>query len=239
MRLIFFTCHEDLSEVQVFLKSFAFWLRDLRRERGEEDTGSGALPGELYLDPTRESYRFFGLTNGIREAQRWRIFGSIMLTVCPGGSTLSHCRNLTLPLSPSKFPLRFVQPSFVHTFARALHSTKQLNHVDDTPCYNAPLIALKPAIIFAQHSTCSIHIMENSLDHVSGHEAVQQYCGTHDTTFGENTGRTDHAQRIFQCTSRALGLLLWKTEECCTGWVHHDIDISCHLANLDSKSING
>ncbi|KAJ3411986.1 hypothetical protein HDV05_001415 [Chytridiales sp. JEL 0842] len=76
-RLVFFTCHNDLSEVQVFLRSFAYWLRDLKKQRrGEEDDTVCALPGELYLDANRDAYRFFGLTSA--KVPKFQLIGSYM-----------------------------------------------------------------------------------------------------------------------------------------------------------------
>ncbi|KAJ3100805.1 hypothetical protein HDU97_001923 [Phlyctochytrium planicorne] len=89
IRLIFITCHNDLTEVNTFLLSFAFWMKKLKSDsdsswekRGyrtvekaslEGDPTSGALPGELYLDPDRNSYKFFGLTNSIDRLQNLTI----------------------------------------------------------------------------------------------------------------------------------------------------------------------
>ncbi|KAJ3411023.1 hypothetical protein HDV05_002888 [Chytridiales sp. JEL 0842] len=80
VRVVFFTCHQDLSEVQVFLRSFAFWLRDLKRQNGtENDSSSSAIPGELYLDPCRDAYRFFGLTLNVLPIQQNVIYMTLRL----------------------------------------------------------------------------------------------------------------------------------------------------------------
>ncbi|KAI8854015.1 kinase-like domain-containing protein [Chytridium lagenaria] len=77
VRLIFLTCHNDLSEVNTFLVTFAFWLQKLK-DQTDKRTGpgavdspalaakdktqwTGALPGELYVDMDRSVYRFFGI----------------------------------------------------------------------------------------------------------------------------------------------------------------------------------
>ncbi|KAJ3214535.1 hypothetical protein HDU67_001505, partial [Dinochytrium kinnereticum] len=72
VRLVFLTCHNDLTEVNMFLITFAFWLQRLKDQSertalkdggGKERTAwTGALPGELYVDMDRSVYRFFGLT---------------------------------------------------------------------------------------------------------------------------------------------------------------------------------
>ncbi|KAJ3411987.1 hypothetical protein HDV05_001416 [Chytridiales sp. JEL 0842] len=77
IKLVFFTCHEDLSEVQHFLRTFAFWLRDMQKKNGN-DASTSALPGELYLDPKREAYRFFGLTGQVYKMQ---LYSSIILGI--------------------------------------------------------------------------------------------------------------------------------------------------------------
>ncbi|KAJ3100806.1 copper transport protein ctr1 [Phlyctochytrium planicorne] len=74
-RIVFVTCHDSLSEVQIFLSSFAYWLRSLQKsdKSGEIGTGSrlGALPGELFLDPQRNSYRIFGIGEKLLKRQRY------------------------------------------------------------------------------------------------------------------------------------------------------------------------
>ncbi|KAJ3321222.1 hypothetical protein HDU76_000125 [Blyttiomyces sp. JEL0837] len=87
IRIVFISCHEDLSEVQLFLKSFAFWLRELSSygagggavSDGESRVTSGfqsmgALPGEIYLDGSRDSYRVFGLFEEIDKPQEARLY---------------------------------------------------------------------------------------------------------------------------------------------------------------------
>jgi hypothetical protein len=54
IRIVFFTCHDDLSEVHIFIRNFAYYLRRISVD------GLKPLPGELFLDPTREAYKFFG-----------------------------------------------------------------------------------------------------------------------------------------------------------------------------------
>ncbi|KAJ3191596.1 hypothetical protein HK101_007576 [Irineochytrium annulatum] len=78
-RVVFITCHEDLSEIQTFLNNFAFWLRTLNNgevgatgDKFEEASG-GALPGELYMDKGRDVYRAFGITPSVDRAQLARI----------------------------------------------------------------------------------------------------------------------------------------------------------------------
>ncbi len=56
IKFAFVTCHTSLSEVKVFIKAFAFWLRSI----GDAD-GLSPLPGTLYLDPERKAYSFFGI----------------------------------------------------------------------------------------------------------------------------------------------------------------------------------
>ncbi|KAI8854014.1 kinase-like domain-containing protein [Chytridium lagenaria] len=77
VRLVFLTCHSDLTEVNTFLVAFGFWLRkieaDASRYGGDADDASavsGALPGELYLDPDRQAYRYFGITPILKVPQR-------------------------------------------------------------------------------------------------------------------------------------------------------------------------
>ncbi|KAJ3410490.1 hypothetical protein HDV05_003705 [Chytridiales sp. JEL 0842] len=67
-RVVFITCQRDLTEVNAFLHSFAFWLRSLQVKNGLLD-GSSALPGELYLDPERKAYQFFGITKRVLQGQ--------------------------------------------------------------------------------------------------------------------------------------------------------------------------
>ncbi|KAJ3334397.1 hypothetical protein HDU76_000093 [Blyttiomyces sp. JEL0837] len=79
IRIIFISCHNNLSEVQFFLKGFAYWLRELAsyqddgsdscRVTGRLQTTVGALPGEMYLDSSRESYKVFGLYEEISVPQ--------------------------------------------------------------------------------------------------------------------------------------------------------------------------
>ncbi|KAJ1551172.1 hypothetical protein HK405_015049, partial [Cladochytrium tenue] len=71
IRTVFITCHENLNEVQAFLRSFAFWLRSLGADPADGSDGSsaGILPGEIYLDVQRASYKFFGLKDNINPFQ--------------------------------------------------------------------------------------------------------------------------------------------------------------------------
>jgi hypothetical protein len=63
VKMVFITCHDNLSEVHTFFKSFAFWLRKLnKRHEGDKNAqATGILPGEIYFDPNRDIYKFFGL----------------------------------------------------------------------------------------------------------------------------------------------------------------------------------
>ncbi|KAJ3106996.1 copper transport protein ctr1 [Phlyctochytrium bullatum] len=78
IRVVFITCHKDLSEVNSFLVSFGFWLRKIMNDSSrhqshwedpELESISGAFPGELYLDPDRISYSFFGIGNHLNPKQ--------------------------------------------------------------------------------------------------------------------------------------------------------------------------
>ncbi|KAJ3210810.1 hypothetical protein HDU67_004994 [Dinochytrium kinnereticum] len=93
-RIIFLTCHENLSEVQVFLSSFAYWLRTLQSpdEREEEvrrkvgvGTKLGALPGDLFLDPGRNAYRVFGIGNQLWTYQRLALMLKLRFWLKSGG----------------------------------------------------------------------------------------------------------------------------------------------------------
>ncbi|KAJ3106995.1 hypothetical protein HDU96_008035 [Phlyctochytrium bullatum] len=96
IRLVFITCHNDLSEANLFLVTFAFWLQKLKDQnskavrdnpsaKNERLAWSGALPGELYVDMDRSVYEFFGLTPTHRQMRDsfwfftlfyyWNIFG--------------------------------------------------------------------------------------------------------------------------------------------------------------------
>jgi hypothetical protein len=55
IKVAFVTCGMDLNEIHVFIRSFAFWLRKVSVD------GIKPLPAELYFDPTRDAYRFFGI----------------------------------------------------------------------------------------------------------------------------------------------------------------------------------
>ncbi|KAI9338959.1 kinase-like domain-containing protein [Zopfochytrium polystomum] len=65
IRTVFITCHEDLTEVQAFIKSFAFWLRTLQPDTDDRGNNPGILPGEIYLDTHRYSYAHFGIHTNV------------------------------------------------------------------------------------------------------------------------------------------------------------------------------
>ncbi|KAJ3193803.1 hypothetical protein HK101_004067 [Irineochytrium annulatum] len=108
-RLVFLTCHEDLSELQVFLTNFAFWLRTLNKgvkddpgtqtlvEDAEKDpleeASGGALPGELYLDTEREVYRAFGFMSDIPRSQNRNMYLWTMFMYMTG--RLKNSRKIT------------------------------------------------------------------------------------------------------------------------------------------------
>ena len=73
MRVVFVSCYDDLNEVHVFIRSFAFWLRNISLD------GIKPLPGELYLDPTREAYRFFGIGNTLGKLDYITLWWSLYL----------------------------------------------------------------------------------------------------------------------------------------------------------------
>lgn len=80
IQLVFITCHGDLSEIALFIKNFAYWLREISPD------GLKPLPGDLYMDPERNAYRFFGLYNGIKKTDAFefiamgfkRFFGMLL-----------------------------------------------------------------------------------------------------------------------------------------------------------------
>ena len=68
IKVVFISCALDLSEVNIFIQSFAYWLNTLSID------GIKPLPGELYLDQTRESYRFFGIGNTLGKVDLFKLF---------------------------------------------------------------------------------------------------------------------------------------------------------------------
>lgn len=62
-RIAFFTCHSDLSEIHHFIRSFAYWLRSISYD------GLKPLPGELYMDPSRDAYNFFGIGRTLSKSE--------------------------------------------------------------------------------------------------------------------------------------------------------------------------
>jgi hypothetical protein len=73
IRVIFVTCSLDVGEVEVFIRSFAFWLRTVSVD------GLSPLPGELYLDYTREAYKFFGIGNTLGKLDYIQLWWSLTI----------------------------------------------------------------------------------------------------------------------------------------------------------------
>jgi hypothetical protein len=66
IRLVFLTCHSDLSEIHSFIRSFAYWLRNISHD------SMRPLPGELLMDPDRQAYQFFGLHHSLSKLDLMR-----------------------------------------------------------------------------------------------------------------------------------------------------------------------
>jgi hypothetical protein len=65
VKVVFITCSKDLDEVVVFIQSFAYYLSTISVD------GIKPLPGELYIDLNRDSYRFFGIGDTL---SKWELF---------------------------------------------------------------------------------------------------------------------------------------------------------------------
>ncbi|KAI9345152.1 kinase-like domain-containing protein [Zopfochytrium polystomum] len=84
IRTVFITCHETLTEVELFLKSFAFWLRTLQPSAPSYTADgapalTGILPGDIYLDVDRESYAFFGIQRTVSKLNLyWKYFRAMI-----------------------------------------------------------------------------------------------------------------------------------------------------------------
>jgi thiol-disulfide isomerase/thioredoxin len=70
IRTVFVSCSSDLSEIHVFIKGFAFWLRKISMD------GMHPMPGELYFNPSREAYKFFGIGTYLSKTGSIAVLGS-------------------------------------------------------------------------------------------------------------------------------------------------------------------
>lgn len=73
IRVVFITCSKDLNEVNVFIQSFAYYLRTLSID------GLKPLPGELYIDMTREAYRFFGIGDTLSKFELFKLLSYLAI----------------------------------------------------------------------------------------------------------------------------------------------------------------
>ncbi|KAJ3316662.1 hypothetical protein HDU76_001632 [Blyttiomyces sp. JEL0837] len=153
IRIVFISCHQDLSEVQLFLKGFAFWLRELASHNDYNDqnscrvTGSlktsGALPGEIYLDGARESYKVFGLYEEIDKPQGVWLLAKLVVLDWLGYSHIGKPPHLQKRLkSKNKIGIMTEARQFAHDAFK--------NQIDTPPIGS---ILQSPGIVVVENNT--------------------------------------------------------------------------------------
>jgi hypothetical protein len=91
--------------VNVFIQSFAYYLNTISID------GIKPLPGELYVDLTRESYRYFGIGDTL---SKWELFKLL--------SSLAIERRLgTLLTTREEGTSRWKKMSYRHTFLEIMN----------------------------------------------------------------------------------------------------------------------
>ena len=57
-QIVFISCHESIYEATQFIQNFSVWLKQV-------SDGNGPAPGQFYIDPARQSFKFFGFQNDL------------------------------------------------------------------------------------------------------------------------------------------------------------------------------